>query len=144
MELELSLPGDEVMADFAWSKTDAGRSSSKRPKQVNDCTVRALALTRGLSYDEAYDLLKAAGRESNRRFLMVPYLNQQAWAQKIAFPAVKGERRMSPVTFTKQFSTGVYICRTAKHVFPVLNGVVYDDHKARPSRCIYTAWKIAE
>ena len=144
METDLSLPGAESMCDFPWAKTDAGRGSSKRPKQVNDCTVRALVLTRGLSYDEAYDVLKAAGRECNKRFLMVAYLNQQPWAHKIAFQAVKGERRMNPVTFTKQFSSGVYICRTAKHVFAVLNGVVFDDHKAGPSRCIYTAWKITE
>ena len=144
METDLSLPGAESMGDFPWTKTDAGRGSSKRPKQVNDCTVRALVLTRGLSYDEAYDVLKAAGRECNKRFLMVAYLSQQPWAHKIAFQAVKGERRMNPVTFTKQFSNGVYICRTAKHVFAVVDGVVLDDHKASPNRCIYTAWKITE
>lgn len=47
-------------------RCDAGRSASRRPRQKNDCTVRALALARGLTYDEAYDTLKAAGRGLRR------------------------------------------------------------------------------
>lgn len=38
-----------------WVKSDAGRSESRRPRQKNDCTVRALALALELRYDDAYD-----------------------------------------------------------------------------------------
>jgi len=41
-------------------------NSSKRPRQRNDCTVRAIAIACDFSYDSAYDLLKANGRRSSR------------------------------------------------------------------------------
>ncbi|MDK9702457.1 MAG: hypothetical protein OEL20_04905 [Sulfuritalea sp.] len=127
---------------YPWIKTDAGRSESRRPKQKNDCTVRAVALVRHLSYDDAYDLLAAAGRECRRGFNIVDWLATQPWARKIPFPAVKGKPRMNPATFVKQFPTGTYICRVAKHVFAVRNGVVLDDFENIPNRCIYSAWAI--
>lgn len=124
--------------------TDAGRASSRRPKQRDDCTVRALAVARGLEYDAAYDTLAEAGRKASRRFDMVEWLNAQPWAHKISFPAVKGQRRMNPDTFGREYAQGVYICRTAKHVYAVVDGVIHDDHAPRPDRCIYTAWRIED
>jgi hypothetical protein len=127
---------------YAWVKTDAGRSESQRPRQKNDCTVRALASARGLTYDEAYDELKQAGRKCGRGFAIQVWLNAQPWALKLPFPAVKGERRMNPVTFVAQFPLGNFICRSSKHVFAVIDGKVLDEVKIRGDRCIYTAWRV--
>lgn len=127
---------------YSLQETDAGRSLSKRPKQSNDCTVRALALARSLPYDAAYDLLAAVGRKSWRGFALDEWLKSQSWATKMAFPAIKGQRRMNPATFCQQFPKGIFICRVAKHVFTVIDGVVHDTFASRPDRCIYTAWRI--
>lgn len=121
---------------------DGGRSTSKRPKQKNDCTVRALALARRLSYDEAYGILAEAGRSCSAKFMFNEWINRQEFAKKISFPAVKGESRMNPPKFCRQFPSGRYICKTAKHVFAVIDGVVYDDHVTYDERCIYSAWEI--
>lgn len=121
---------------------DGGRALSKRPKQKNDCTVRALAIARGLAYDEAYDILAEAGRKCTRGFNMPNWLNKQPWATKMPFQATKGERRMNPASFCKMYQTGRYICRVSKHVFAVIDGEVYDAFENNPTRCIYTAWKI--
>ena len=126
----------------AWVKTDAGRSESQRPRQKNDCTVRALASARGLTYDEAYDLLKLAGRQSGKRFRLSDWLNTQPWATKMPFPAVKGQRRMNPVAFCAQFPEGRFICKCSKHAFAVIDGKVLDEFKIRGARCIYTAWRV--
>lgn len=125
---------------------DGGRKESKRSKQRNDCTVRALAIATGIPYDEAYDLLAAAGRKSGSGF------NIKKWAPTasvnnfgfkwIAFPAVSGQRRMNPMTFCKQYSTRTYIARVAKHVFAVIDGVIYDTHEPRADCCIYGVWEI--
>lgn len=56
------------MVSVAFQQTDAGRAKSRRPRQKNDCTVRALALARSLHYDAAYDDLKKAGRGCSERF----------------------------------------------------------------------------
>lgn len=122
---------------------DSGRSKSTRPKQKNDCTVRAIALVRGMGYDEAYDLMAEEGRKCSKGFDIVKWLKKQSWAKKMAFPAVKGERRMNPAKFCETYKEGKYICRVSKHVFAVIDGVVHDTFESRPDRCIYTAWKVA-
>lgn len=127
---------------YLWVKTDGGRASSKRPKQTNDCTVRALALARGIPYDEAYNLLAKAGRPCSAGFRIQEWLDTKPWAHKLSFPAVAGERRMNPASFVTQFPKGIYICRVAKHVFTVRDGVVFDALANRIDRCIYTAWRI--
>lgn len=130
---------------YPFNRNDGGRISSKRPKQKEDCTVRALAIAADLAYDKAYDLLKYGGRKSHQGF------NFRAWVDgKIingysfkwkSFPAQKGERRMNPVTFCNQYKKGRFILRTAKHVFAVIDGVVHDTFKERNDRCVYAMWK---
>lgn len=130
------------MVSVAFRQTDAGRADSRRPRQKNDCTVRALALVLGTQYDDAYDRLKDAGRGCGERFDMVRWLERQDWAKKICFPAVKGQPRMNPAEFCRRYPSGTFVCRVAKHVFAVIDGVVMDDSPVRADRCIYTAWKI--
>lgn len=127
---------------YPWLASDGGRKGSKRQKQKNDCTVRALATARGLPYDEAYDLLADAGRKCSRGFRFSTWINTQPWAKRITFPAVKGQRRMNPAAFTQQFPRGRYICQVARHVFAVIDGVVHDEFQNRPDRCIYACWEI--
>jgi hypothetical protein len=128
---------------YKFERTDMGRSMSRRPRQSNDCTVRALATVKGMAYDDAYDLLATEGRKCAHGFKMPEWLNSQPWARKIPFQAVKGQRRMNPSTFCVTYPKGRYICRVAKHVFAITDGVVHDTHPERPDRCIYTAWEIA-
>lgn len=123
-------------------RSDAGRSASRRRRQKNDCTVRALALARGTAYDDAYDTLKSAGRGCGGRFDLGRWLGDQTWATKIPFPAVKGQPRMNPVEFRRRYPVGTFIVRVAKHVFVVRDGVAIDDTPVRADRCVYTAWKI--
>lgn len=125
-----------------WIRSDAGRAESRRPRQKNDCTVRALALSRGMPYDEAYDRLKLAGRGCGERFDLGRWLDDQDWATKIPFPAVKGQPRMNPVEFCRLYPVGTFVLRVSKHVFTVIDGVVIDDMPVRGDRCVYTAWKI--
>ena len=128
---------------YPFRRTDAGRAASRRSRQRDDFTVRALALAKGMSYDEAYNTLAQAGRKCSRGFRMSDWLNTQSWAKKISFPAIKGERRMNPVTFCSRFRKGIFICKVSRHVFTIIDGIVYDDFQVRSDRCIYTAWEIS-
>ena len=135
---------------FPFVYNDAGRIDSKRPKQKNDCTVRALSISVKVDYDVAYDLLKYRGRKASRGFFFPNKVSDDcALGYKFiwqSFPAVKGQKRMNPKRFAKEFPNGVYICRTAKHVYVVLDGVVQDTRSSllpiRPNRCIYGCWKV--
>jgi hypothetical protein len=122
---------------------DGGRSCSKRPKQKSDCTVCAVAIAFGMPYDCAYDLLRDAGRKCSRGFAF------HDWARRhpnllewISFPAVKGQTRMNPAKFCNQFRSGAWICRSAKHVFAVIDGVIQDTSAPSPGRCIYGAYHV--
>ena len=92
--------------------------------------------------NEAYDILKDAGRKCGRGFDFVKWVGSQPWATKIAFPAVKGQRRMTPAQFCRDYPKGTYILRVTKHVFVVRDGIIYDTFENRPDRCVYCAWAI--
>jgi hypothetical protein len=80
------------MAPFAFN--DGGRQNSKRPRQKNDCTVRAIAIVCAIAYDSAYDLLKA-WQKVQPGYPPAPAVNEYRF-DWIAFPATKGYLRMYP------------------------------------------------
>lgn len=135
-----------IMWRKSWSynlvQTDSGRSVSRRPKQSNDCTVRALANVFDMDYDDAYDYLAAAGRKCSRGFhfktLEHPKLKWEA------YQAIKGQSRKTISDFCKEHPEGKWIIRVSKHVAAVIDGVVYDTFESNPTKCVYGAWKVAE
>lgn len=123
--------------------TDAGRSKSKYPKEYMDCTVRALALARNISYDKAHSILERAGRKYGKRFNMYEWLLKRDWAKVKEFKATRYER----TTITKFCNThkiGIWIVRIYGHVFMVKNGVRYDTlDNGNTNRClVYNAFRI--
>ncbi len=129
-------------AAYPYCPDDAGRANSKRPKQKNDCTVRALAIAKGWAYDFTYEELANRGRKCFQGFGIERYLADQAWAEKLPFPAVKGQGRMNIGKFCAEFKQGIFICKIAKHVFAVVDGAVHDTCELSPFKCVYTAWRI--
>jgi hypothetical protein len=134
-------------APVKFIQDDAGRAKSKRPKQRNDCTVRALSTILTRPYDEVFDLLADAGRKSSKPF------DLEAWARKNTIVDGAGYQRYfwldkMPYTkpkagpgtryriwdFLKDRSTGPYIVSSASHVFAVYGGEMHDD----------TPWHYAE
>jgi len=125
-------------------KCDSGRSQSKRPKQKNDCTVRALALATGKEYDDVYDELARQGRKCNKGFKNKEMFNRkdfEVFGVKFrweSYKAVKNERRLNSDTWNK---TGEFIVRTAKHTAYVKDNLLYDTFPMI-DRCIYGSWEI--
>jgi len=125
-------------APFVWD--DGGRSRSRRSKQINDCTVRAVAIARSLTYDEVYDKLSGLGRECREGF----HLHQINPGQWIPFQSIKGFARMYAGPFCKIFGNGRYIIKTAKHVAAVVDGLLHDTSRTDAFRCVYGAWQIRD
>lgn len=146
MQSEGSVSAESYLEVYPFRQTDAGRAQSLRPKQINDSAVRALALVCGLAYDEAYDLLASAGRKSHRHFDFTHWVESASrygylfsWHH---FPAIKGRRRINPITFCQRYNKGRWVIKTTKHVAAVIDGVLHDEFLMRPNRCIYGAWKV--
>jgi hypothetical protein len=125
---------------------DAGRSTSKRPHQTRDCTVRALAKVLAIRYDAAYEILKGAGRKCSvgfniegwaRKATLVDGFGDQVYFGLNAMGFHKGERYGIPkatkryrlMDFLRDNPRGRFIVGTAKHVFAVVDGMVFDDMK---------------
>ena len=139
----------QIKEEYPFKFTDGGKSKSKRPKQSNDCTVRALAVATNTPYDEAYDYLKKYyGRECSKgAFFPKRAADDQALGfnfKWISFPAIKGEKRMNPSKFYKAYPKGIYILKTARHVICVKDGIIYDSFKQYNERCIYGAWEVTK
>ena len=133
---------------FPFLTSDAGRSNSRRPKEKHDCTVRAIATATATNYDEVYDVLEAAGRLKNDGIHVRTWLAtvaNKAFGCKFtwkSYPAERGFKRMNPVSFCEEHPRGRYICKTAGHVFAVVDGVVHDTVKTYDERCIYASWRV--
>jgi hypothetical protein len=132
---------------FRFKQDDGGRAQSRRPRQKNDCTVRALAVTLGIEYDFAYEVLASFGRKSGAGFpfkthAAAIFANCSADATWTAFQAVKGERRLTLPAFCARYPAGRYIVSMAKHITVVVDGVVHDDFQPGEERCVYGAWRV--
>lgn len=133
-------------------QTDGGRKSAGI-KDRNDCTVRALALATGTSYEEAHSALAEDDRQIGKGHDFKGWLYRLAWQGKnyhgfifdwVAFKAERGNSRMTRERFCREYPTGTYILREAKHVFAVIDGVAHDTAKSYDGRCVYGAWKVTK
>jgi hypothetical protein len=127
---------------------DGGRSTSRRPKQKQDCVVRAIAIVCGpaATYDWSYDFLADAGRKSGRstpKKIWQMLLNNWSAFDKQSFPAVKGFPRMTLELFALENQIGRFIVQCAGHITTVIDGVVHDDFEPRHDACVYAVWKLA-
>lgn len=149
--------------DYPFQASDSGRWQSKRSKQKNDCTVRALVNVTGLPYDEVYELLANAviekkigrrrgkpgekvrkcGQGAHLEHILKPDTVINGWKFRwVPFPAVKGQQRMHVDTFLKTEYASRAICRVPKHVYAVIDGVVIDTYQSRPDQCVYGCWLV--
>lgn len=134
-----------------FNHNNGGRLESKRPKQTNDCVIRAVAIVCGVSYDESYELFKDEGRKNGRGVLpkvWKPILKDGVFDTKFeyfAFPATSGRPRMTVEKFCDEFSSGIFVIRTAKHLAVVIDGVLQDTvfHENYTAlRCVYGAYQV--
>ena len=127
---------------------DGGRGQSKRPRQKNDCTVRAIATATHITYDEAYELLAKAGRVCSKGFAFAP------WADKAvvngcsfhwqALRKQPGKPRVNIAVFCKQYKQGTYIIKVKRHVLAVINGLCHDCFISDGLRAVEGFWRVVK
>lgn len=125
---------------FEFEYHDGGRRFSRRPRQKEDCTVRALVIATGADYDIAYDELKSRGRNSHRRF---PF---SIITKEVIFDHVfvwqEFDPTITPVEFCERYTHGTFILQMKGHVMCVKDGVVYDTGRVSDNMAIKGAWRI--
>lgn len=126
------------------SATAVVRRRGQTSPAEDERTVRAFALAKQMSHEDARDLLRASGRAACTGFHLQKWLKFQPWAHKLSLLVVKGEPRMNCASFSRSFPRGRFLCRTSTHVFAVINGTVFDDAQTPPNQCIFAAWESKE
>ncbi len=127
---------------------DAGRAASKRSRQKNDCTVRAIATATRITYDEAYELLANAGRVCSKGFAFAP------WAEKAVVNGCsfqwqilrkqRGKARVNIAVFCKQYGQGTYIIKVRRHVLTVIDGMCHDCFISDGLRAVEGFWRVVK
>lgn len=124
--------------------------------ETNDCAVRAMVNSFGVSYDYAHAAMKAGGRKdkagtyndtidkvitaehNGKRAVQMPGIGK-AWRS-----AQEGrrEREVTIGTFCKYHPHGQFYCIVRGHAFAVVDGMVCDSGRNRAGRRIYKAYEI--
>lgn len=132
---------------YRFVKRDIGQG--KRSKlDHGDCTVRALALARGITYEAGWNLLFAA--QSLHRtcgFQLFRFLDADPVTfgvlKAASFPASAGKKRTTVRSFAESHRKGCWIVQVANHATTVIDGVLYDKWDCS-RKCVYRAWQIEQ
>ena len=104
-----------------------------------DCVIRAVALTTGLSWLEAYDYLSKRARRDytmpNDGTRLRDWL-AEAGASWTAVTVKPGKKRLDAEGFAKGHPEGRYILRLANHEAACVNGVILDAWNCG-EKCVY-------
>ena len=123
------------------------RPEGWKTKETNDCTVRALANTRGIPYDTAHETMKSAGRKPKRGMAIrdcskvyhdqggeVVYVNERkpvtaTYARTVLkAPEAVIKSQMTFGTFVKLHPKGRYAVVITGHATSIIDGVVHDTY----------------
>lgn len=132
-----SLLGRPASISYPLALTTAGREKSKRKRQNNDCTVRALAVAFALPYDEAYDILALAGRECAEGFPIYDWMQGKPWAKE-----VKGFKGHSLAYTINRLTDGLYFVGIRGHILAVENGKAFDSWEPNPLAPVTEVWRL--
>lgn len=147
--------------------SDGGRKQAGFTHEESDCTVRTLAHIANLSYPEAHEIMKEAGRKDGECSSVYNGLVEAQNLGKLRFHRVEVEereriinaapgfvgctgkpllaKRMMPINitqFVRQHSRGRYVVRIKQHVFALIDGVMYDAYKQHGGALVQAAWEV--
>lgn len=118
----------------AFQYNDGGRKQDGFTYEHLDCTVRAFALARDISYAESHKLFMKAGRKSCHTTKFYKFM-QKSYPNISHTETIKPRPRVK--TFLKQNKYHNIILRISGHIFCVKDNVILDIIDAY-QRCIVT------
>lgn len=110
-------------------------------RHVNDCTVRAIALATGRSWDDTYKELSNYAREQAITFSEVEFINDYLSQQ---YPRYCQDKSHSVVTvgdFSDLQLQGTWLVTMNGHITCIIDGVIYDIFNPS-SRYMWCAYQV--
>ena len=112
-------------------------NANPNKSNIEDCTIRALSVAEGISWDEAYDLLSNSARDLGlmisdvraiEKFLDLRYYRVPIYEKTV------GE-------FMENHAEGIYLITMPGHISVLKNGINYDTFDPSERR-IWSAWSV--
>ena len=112
-------------------------NANPKGNDIEDCTIRAISVAEGISWDEAYEELSDSARKLRLMISSVEaiekYLDKRYRRVPIRVETV-GE-------FIETHPFGVYLITMEGHITVLKNGINYDTFDSS-DRLIWNAWKV--
>lgn len=112
-------------------------NANARGKFVNDCTIRAISLAEGKTWDETYEELSKIAQQNGIILddvnFIEPFLDSRY--ERVCFDGkTVGE-------FVNEYSQGIFLITMNGHITCSVNGVIYDTFDCR-ERFMWCAWRV--
>ena len=105
----------------------------------NDCTVRAISLAEGKTWDETYEELSYVAQKNGIILddvnFIEPFLDSR-YERVCTKNKYVGE-------FAEENSTGIYLITMKGHITCCINGIIYDTFDCR-DRVMWCAWRVVD
>lgn len=112
-------------------------------RHVNDCSVRAIALATGRSWDETYKELSDYARKEGITFSEVEFINEHLSRKYPRYCERENYRIVTVGDFADLNLKGKWLCTMSGHITCVIDGTIYDTFD--PSeRYLWCAYYISE
>lgn len=106
--------------------------------KVADCTIRALSLAEGESWDYTYDKMSSLAQRKGVMMDNVEFIEDYLDNRYNRMPHYS----QTIDEFTKEYPKGIYLCTMPGHITCVIDGCIYDEFDCG-KRKIFGAWEIA-
>lgn len=105
---------------------------------IEDCTIRAISVAEGISWDEAYDNLSDSARDLGLMINSVEAIEEYLDERYLRVPfytKTVGE-------FINTHPKGIYLITMPGHITVLKNGINYDTFNSA-NRIMWSAWKVS-
>lgn len=100
-------------------------NANPRNRQVNDCTVRAISLATGRTWDQAYEELSKFAQAQAIMPDEIVYIDEYLSRRYNKICGCEGQS-ITVGEFVKRHPYGTFLITMAGHITCAINGIIYD------------------
>lgn len=110
-------------------------------RRVNDCTVRAISLATGKSWDETYEELSKFAQAQGIMLDETAYIDEYLDRKFEKICGCKGRVKIPVKDFVKENPTGTFLITMNGHITCCIDGCIYDTFNPK-DRIIWGIYKV--
>lgn len=110
-------------------------------RKVNDCTVRAISLATGETWNNTYKELSDFARMQGSMFDDIMYIDFYLDKNFEKIYCKASNQRLTVDNFIKKYNKGIYLITMRGHITCCINGTIYDTFYPG-DRLVWDAYKV--